>query len=279
MFNRILVPTDGSDAASAAAGYAIRLSSIFDSTIVGLHVVDVRLIEGPVMQTIGSMWGDIPLPVQQEGVTRTLRERGGRLLDELTRRAQEQGRPVETALEIGVVSEVIAERARGVDLVVMGRRGEHAQFGSHAVGATVAGVVRRSPRPVLVCPRGEDALVRPLVAYDGSDQATRALEIAVEYAETRGCSLHVVCVRGDEGESGVVLETACDYARGHAVEPVPLPLAGDAVPERILAAAADVGADLLVMGAYGKSRLKEFLLGSTTETLLGAFEHPILLYR
>ena len=45
VFNRILVPTDGSDAAAAAAGYAIRLSSIFDSTLVGLHVVDVRLIE------------------------------------------------------------------------------------------------------------------------------------------------------------------------------------------------------------------------------------------
>lgn len=279
MFNRILVPTDGSDAASAATGYAIRLSSIFDSTLVGLHVVDVRFIEGPVLQTIGSMWGDIPLPVQQEGVTRTLRERGGRLLDDLTRRAQEQGRPIETALEVGIVSEVIVERARGVDLVVMGRRGEHAEFGSHAVGATVGGVARRSPRPVLVCPRGEDALERPLVAYDGSDHATRALEIAVEYSETRGCPLHVVCVRGDEGEAGGVLETACEYARGHAVEASPMALAGDAVPERILAAAADVGADLLIMGAYGRSRLKEFLLGSTTETLLASFQHPILLYR
>ena len=279
MFNRILVPTDGSDAASAATGYAIRLSSIFDSTLVGLHVVDVRLIEGPVLQTIGSMWGDIPLPVQQEGVTRTLRERGGRLLDDLTRRAEEQGRPIETALEVGIVPEVIVERARGVDLVVMGRRGEHAEFGSHAVGATVGGVARRSPRPVLVCPRGEDALERPLVAYDGSDHATRALEIAVEYAETRGCPLHIVCVRGEEGQAGDVLETACDYARGHAVEATPMPLAGDAVPERILTAATDVEADLLVMGAYGRSRLREFLLGSTTETLLASFQHPILLYR
>ena len=279
MFNRILVPTDGSDAAAAAVGYAIRLSSIFDSTLVGLHVVDVRLIEGPVLQTIGSMWGDIPLPVQQEGVTRTLRERGGRLLDDLTRRSQEAGRPIETALDVGIVSEVIVERARGVDLVVMGRRGEHAEFGSHAVGATVGGVARRSPRPVLVCPRGEAALERPLVAYDGSDHATRALEIAVEYAEIRGCPLHVVCVRGGEREAAEVLESACDYARGHAVEVSPMPLTGDAVPERILAAAAEVGADLLVMGAYGGSRLREFLLGSTTETLLASFQHPILLYR
>jgi nucleotide-binding universal stress UspA family protein len=279
LFNRILVPTDGSDAASAATGYAIQLSTVFDSTLIALHVVDVRLIEGPVLQTIGSMWGDIPLPVHQEGVTRTLTERGGVLLENLARRAQEQGRPIETALEIGIVSEVIVDRARSVDLVVMGRRGEHAEFGSHAVGATVGRVARRSTRPVLVCPRGQDPLERPLVAYDGSDHATRALEVAVEYAEKRGCSLHVVCVRDDAKEAAHVLEEACDYVRGHAVEPVALPREGTSVPEKILEAASEAGADLLVMGAYGKSRLREFLLGSTTETLLASFEHPILLYR
>ena len=279
MFNRILVPTDGSEAASAAADYAIRLSTTFDSTLVALHVVDVRLIEGPVLQTIGSMWGDIPLPARQEGVTRTLRERGRALLEELVARARAAGRPIETALETGIASEVIVDRARGVDLVVMGRRGEYAEFGSHAVGATVGAVARRSPRPVLVCPRGSDALLRPVVAYDGSDYATRALEVAVEYAEKRGCPLHLVCVRDEAAEAERVLEEACDYARGHAVEPAPLPLAGESVAERILEAAGEVDADLLVMGSFGKSRLKQFLLGSTTETMLESFDHPILLYR
>lgn len=279
LFNRILVPIDGSEAASAAAGYAIQLSTIFDSTLIALHVVDVRLIEGPVLQTIGSMWGDIPLPVRQEGVSRTLRERGGAHLDALVARAQAVDRPIETALETGIASEVIVERARGVDLVVMGRRGEYAEFGSHAVGATVGAVARRSSRPVLVCPRGSDALMRPIVAYDGSDHATRALEIAVEYTEKRGCPLHLVCVRDDVNEAGRILDEACDYARGHSVKPTALALEGDSVPERILAAATDIDADLLVMGSFGKSRLKEFLLGSTTETLLASFNHPILLYR
>ena len=172
-------------------------------------------------RTIGSMWGDIPLPVRQEGVTRSLRERGTELLEALVGRAQEADLPIETALETGIASEVVVDRARGVDLVVMGRRGEYADFGSHAVGATVGAVARRSPRPVLVCPRGSDALMRPLVAYDGSDHATRALEIAVEYAETRGCPLHLVCVREELDEARRTLEEACDYARGHAVDPSP----------------------------------------------------------
>jgi nucleotide-binding universal stress UspA family protein len=279
LFNRILVPTDGSESASAAAGYAIRLASAFDSTIVALHVIDVRLIEGPVLQTIGSMWGDIPLPVRQEGVTRTLRERGSSLLDALVERVQEAGLSVETALETGIASEVVVERARGVDLVVMGRRGEYADFGSHTVGATVGAVARRSPRPVLVCPRGDVPLMHPLVAYDGSDHATRALEVAVEYAETRGCPLDVVCVREDLDDARRTLEEACEYARGHAIEATTLPKEGDAIAERILEAARDSGADLLVMGSSGKSRLRQFLLGSATETVLESFDHPILLYR
>ena len=277
MFNRILVPTDGSEAASAAAETAIRLSIVFDSTLVALHVVDVRLIEGPVLQTIGSMWGDIPLPVRQEGVARTLRERGGAHLDALVARAQAAGRPIETALDTGIASEVIVDRARGVDLVVMGRRGEYAEFGSHAVGATVAAVARRSPRPVLVCPRGRDELVRPLVAYDGSDHATRALEVAVEYAEKRGCPLHLVCVREEAGEAERLLEEACEYARGHAVAAAPLPLTGESAAERILEAAGDVDADLLVMGCYGHSRARELVLGGASRTVLQTMTLPVLM--
>ena len=91
--------------------------------------------------------------------------------------------------------------------------------------------------------------MRPLVAYDGSDHATRALEIAVEYAETRGCPLHLACVREELDEARRTLDEACDYARGHAIDPSPLPKEGDAVAERILEAARDVDADLLVMGS------------------------------
>jgi nucleotide-binding universal stress UspA family protein len=86
-------------------------------------------------------------------------------------------------------------------------------------------------------------------------------------------------VREEAGEAERILEEACEYARGHGVEPAPLPLTGESAAEGILEAASDVDADLLVMGSFGKSRLKQFLLGSTTETLLESFGHPILLYR
>ncbi|MBW3660315.1 MAG: universal stress protein [Gemmatimonadetes bacterium] len=279
MFNRILVPVDGSDTAASAAAYALRLAESFDSDVIGLYVVDVRLIEGPLLQTIGSMWGDLPMPTRQGDLIEALEKRGREVLDDFEQRARDGRRTFESVLEIGVVPDVIADRARPVDLVVIGRRGEHAAFGEHPLGSTVHSVVRRSPKPVLVCPRGEVPLRRPLVAYDGSEHAARALELGVEYAERRRCPLQVVSVQGRREEADRLLEEARDFARGHDLEAVPHARESDKVVEMVLEVARENGSDLLVMGAYGKGRLREFLLGSTTESILAQAGHPVLLYR
>lgn len=279
VFNRILVPLDGSFGSTAAGEVALDLARTFDSVLVALHVVDVRVIEGPLLETIGAAWGDMPLPVRQAGVAQSLEARGRAILDDFEQRAREAGCSVETMIEVGVVADTIAERARAVDLVVMGRRGEYAAFGQHPLGSSVHAVVRRAPKPVLVCPTGPAPLSRPLVAYDGSDHATRALEIAVAYAERRGVPLHVVAVRPDAGASRALLDEAAAYARGHGLDPVLHPREAVEVAETVLETARETGADLLVMGASGKGRLRELLLGSTTETILARFDHPVLLYR
>lgn len=279
MFNRILVPVDGSDTAASAAAYALRLAEAFDSTVLGLYVVDVRLIEGPLLQTIGSMWGDMPMPARQDDLIEALETRGREVLDDFEQRARTAGGSLQSMLEIGVVPDVITDRARSVDLVVIGRRGEHAAFGDHPLGSTVHSVVRRAPKPVLVCPRGSEALERPMLAYDGSEHATRALELGVEYAERSGTPLHVVAVHGRAEEARRLLEEAEEFARGHGLDPVIHARESEKVVEMILEVAREVAADLLVMGAYGKGRLREFLLGSTTEEILARSEHPVLLYR
>lgn len=279
MFNRILVPTDGSPAASAAVRYALDLAIAFDSTLVGLYVVDVRVVEGPVLQTLTPLWGDVPSPSWQADVTESLKERGREVLDELARRARESDRTVETSLEIGIVPEVVVEKAKSADLVVIGRRGEHAEFGEHPVGGTAHGIVRRSVKPVLVCPRGHADLERPLVAYDGSDHACRALSLAVGYAERRRTPLHLVAVRPHRADAEELLDEAETYAEGHDLAPVRHVRESDHASEMILEVAREIGADLLAMGAYGKGRIREFLLGSTTEAVLTRFDHPVLLYR
>lgn len=279
MFNRILVPVDGSDHAAAAAETALDLAERFDSCVLGLHVVDVRLIEGPLLQAIGSMWGDLPVPARQDELLEALERRGRGVLDDFEQRARARGRTFESALEIGVVADVVVERSRSVDLVVLGRRGEHAAFGDAPLGSTVHAVVRRAPKPTLVVPRETGPMDRPLVAYDGSEHATRALELGVEYAERLGRPLHVVGVRDRLEDAELLVEEAAEYARGHDVEPVLHPRGGDGPVEAILEVADEAEADLLVMGAYGGGRLRELLLGSTTEAILGRCGRAVLLYR
>jgi nucleotide-binding universal stress UspA family protein len=279
LFDRILVPTDGSTAADAAVDHALRLADAFDSTIVALHVVDVRVLEGPLVQSIGSLWGDVPVPVWHEDLGASLQQRGERLLEEVGTRLRAAGRPVEVELEIGLPVETIAERARSVDLVVVGRRGEHAAFGSHPLGSTTQGVVRRAPKPVLVCPQGKHPLGRLLAAYDGSEHALRALEIAVGYAERTRVELHVVSVQNRAEEAERMAAEAEAYARGHDLQVVVHVREDDDAAERILEVAREVGAEIVAMGAFGRGRLREFLVGSTTQKVLTAFDHPVLLYR
>lgn len=279
MFNRILVPVDGSDHAAAAAETAIDLSERFDSDVLGLHVVDVRLIEGPLLQAIGSMWGDLPVPTRQGELLEALEKRGRGVLDDFEQRARARGRTFESALEIGVVADVVVERSRSVDLVVLGRRGEHAAFGDAPLGSTVHAVVRRAPKPTLVVPRRTAPLDRPLVAYDGSEHAGRALEIAVAYAAGLDCPLHVVAVADRLEDAERLTGEAAEYAGGHGLDPVLHAIEDEQVVEAILGVASESEADLIVMGAYGGGRLRELLLGSTTEAILGRCGRAVLLYR
>ena len=286
MFNRILVPLDGSAAASVAVGHALRLGRIFDSTIVALYVVDIRMVEGPLLQTLGSAWGETPVPIWHDDVLRSLRAHGQDALDEVVARAEaapgpgtSAPLPVETELVTDFPADAIVERARSADLVVLGRRGEHAAWGSSPLGSTVHGVVRRSAKPVLVCPPGEHPPGPALAAYDGSEHAIRALEVAVRYAERAATPLHVVSVQTDREEAERLVEEARVFSRGHGLEPEVHVREDDDPAPHILGVARQAGADVIVMGAFGKGRLRKLFVGSTTETVLSSFDHPVLLYR
>jgi nucleotide-binding universal stress UspA family protein len=286
VFNRILVPLDGSETASAAVGHALRLGRIFDSTLVALYVVDVRTIEGPLLQTLGSAWGEVPIPMWSDDLLRALRARGEEALAEVVKRAEgAQGPaasaalPVETELVTDFPADAIVDRARSADLVVLGRRGEHAAWGSSPLGSTVHAVVRRSAKPVLVCPPGDHPPGPALAAYDGSEHAIRALEVAVRYAERTTTPLHVVSVQTDREEAERLVEEARVFARGHDLEPEVHVREDDDPAPHILAVARQTGAEVIVMGAYGKGRLRKLFVGSTTETVLSSFDHPVLLYR
>jgi nucleotide-binding universal stress UspA family protein len=265
MFERILVALDGSDDSRNAARIGIRLANRFGSRLTAQFVIDSRVTEGPAVETLAPLWGEIsPRPFRVE-VMQVWKERSEAELTWFSDRATEAGcGSIEQHEDVGLAEESILARAASADLVVMGRRGENAGFGLHPVGTTLSRVLRHCPHPILAAerartdqrPAAESPSAAPgvpaicLVAYDGRDPAARALDLALAQ---RLCHDH---------------DVAWESVRLDA-EPA------DAVAEAVQR----WKADCLFMGAYGHGRLHDLLVGSRTEEILGAVTVPVFLVR
>jgi nucleotide-binding universal stress UspA family protein len=274
----MLVALDGSDQARAAGTGAIWLACRLDATLIGLHVVDVVSIEGSFFHDISGSLGFEPYLDLSSKMQEALEGRGRILLDEFAASCERQGVRVETALTTGIVANQICNRARTVDLVVMGHRGVHARFSTGLLGSTTESVTRKSPRPVLVTAGAFEAIGKPLLAYDGSERASAALHAAAEFCRSLALPLTVLHVARDQAAGQAVLDEASRYLGAYGLE-VACELVAGPPHERIVAALARDGFDLLFIGAFGHSRIVEMVLGSTTEYVLRNSPVPVFLSR
>ena len=171
---------------------------------------------------------------------------------------------------------MIADLGKAYDLIVMGKRGEHAKWGRDLLGSTAEGVVRRSATPVLLVQPAFRPLASALVLFDGSNPATRALKVAADIAVHTGLELTVVTVDDDADKGRATLGAASSY-----LDPLGLRAGYDVLPGRVAKTATAVLAehpvDLVIMGMRGHSALHDFILGSTAEHLMRSVELPVLL--
>ena len=122
-------------------------------------------------------------------------------------------------------------------------------------------------------------LDRIMVCWDGSRHAARAIADAMPFL-LRAKSLDVVVVAGEPGKSDEIAgaDIAQHLARhGLNVELRRLVSRDMDVANTLLSHAADWDADLMVMGGYGHSRLREFLLGGVTRGILASMTVPVLM--
>lgn len=134
--------------------------------------------------------------------------------------------------------------------------------------------------PVLAVPaklNGFDACGRALVAWNGSTEAANALKAAVPMLK-QASATNIVSVTDDARDSFPATE-ACTYLSRHGVKAELHEVASDGVStgERLLQALRAIGGDYVVMGAYGHSRAREFLLGGVTRHMLRACPVPMLI--
>lgn len=279
MIKSILVALDGSQHADAALQYALWIAGRERATLVGLHVIDIVSIEGSFFHDVSGSLGFEPYLDFAAKMREVLTERGKALLEAFRRRCADRGIPCDIALPMGIIANEICDHARTADLVIVGHRGINEQFSTGLLGGTTESVTRKSPRPVLVSPMTFAEVKRPLVAYDGSPRAGLALHLAAEFSSALGLPLTVLHVdRDGSRDVDTVLDEARRYLERYEIA-LDCARATGSPHQRIVDFIAERGHDLLIIGAYGHSRIIEMVLGSTTEYVLRNSPCPVLLAR
>jgi nucleotide-binding universal stress UspA family protein len=173
--------------------------------------------------------------------------------------------------ERGEAAEILARRSRTADLAILGQ-GEDA-------AALVEAVLDDAGCPLLVVPRRgavERVGARALVAWDASAPASRALRGALPLLMR--AEQVVTLVIGDDETLRDRVPPVQRYLERHGAPAVPDTMGSEtSVGPAILGRAVKLGCDLVVMGAYGHSRLMELLLGGTTRHVLHNMTAPVLL--
>ena len=275
MIKRILVPTNGSEAAAHGVSCAIALAARLRAHVIGLNVVDVRLLENVFVRDMASGLGTPPFLNYPDGITERLQMRGHTALAALQAECAAAGVSCEITLATGVVPLVIVEQAALADLVVIGRAPRHGERMEEFVGSTTESVARHSAVPVLVTAVPKLGTGLCLAAYDGTAHARNALRTAVEVSTEWKLPLRLLVV-SDAPQP--LVEEARGYLQSHDLT-VEYKTKTGKPGEQIVAHAAECGAALIVMGAFGHTKLRELVVGSTTAQTLHHAPCPVLLIR
>lgn len=212
-------------------------------------------------------------------------EGGRRLLDGARERALTAGAsaPDTHATQWhGDLVETLLDMQHDVRLFVLGQRGEAGggveKNASQHIGSNLERVVRALHRPILVVPRLFKTPKKIMIAFDASATTKKGVEMIATSALFRALECHVVMVGAQSDERQAELAWARTMLETNSAIVSTSLLQGDA--ESALTDYVDANdIDLLIMGAYGHSRIRQLIVGSTTTTTLRTSLIPVLLLR
>lgn len=185
---------------------------------------------------------------------------------------------ITTRLRHGDIVETLAEQERDASLILIGKRGESGDPTKDQLGSNLERIVRACHRPVLVADQTFRPIEKLLLAYDGSAGAMKAVDHVARSPMLAGLAVRVVTVGSDSPELRKGLDDAAAMLRASGFKPETTVVAGE--PPKVLAQVViEAGLDLVVMGAYGHSRIRSLIIGSTTSAMIRACPVSLLLVR
>ncbi len=185
---------------------------------------------------------------------------------------------VETLHRRGSLVETISEFESSSQLIVLGKRGEHADFATGHLGSNLERVVRATHKPVLVTSRNFKEINRFVIAYDGGPSTLKAVDYLTTNPLLKGLECHLLKMGPENGENRSLLERAATKLQQSGFT-VQAHLQQKNAEEAIADYVKSNRIDMLVMGAYGHSHIRTLIIGSTTSTMLRSCLIPVLLFR
>jgi|SRR5690606_16765218 len=284
--NRIIACVDGSVYTTSVCDHAAWAAGRMQLPVEVLHVVQ-RQFDAVAYTDFNSGMGGMggqdrllqELAVLEEQRNQVLLQRGSAVLQGAEAQVRRFGiQQVSTRCRHGSLVDALTELEDATSLVVIGKRGEAADFDRLHLGTNVERVVRAVRRPVLVAARAFRPIERVLVAYDGASSSRTAVEEVCANPLLRDLDRHVVMVAGATPAAEGHLEWARSRLNASGGRYTLERLVGE--PETEISdyvKAQDI--HLLVMGAYGHSRIRQLIVGSTTTQMIRTCLVPVLLYR
>jgi nucleotide-binding universal stress UspA family protein len=178
----------------------------------------------------------------------------------------------------GTLVDHVEAESKSASLIVIGKRGQaHGQARSH-LGSNMERVIREASCPVLVAALEPRPVERFLLAYDGGKSSEKALDYVLNQPLLQGLSCHLVRVGHATPENQKEMDQARQRLEEKNFTVESQIIAGD--PAQVFSVLVEKeNIQLMVMGAYGHSRVRQFLVGSTTTEMIRSCHVPVLMFR
>ena len=279
----ILVPVTGTDAGLASLDAAFHVGRYFGARVEGLHTHrnarDALAYIGEGMT--GAMIEELITTAEQESAALAQRARRD-FAAACDKAGFEQARPqpgqltARLRVETGREEELVALRGRVADLIVVARAAKDAEA---PIRATLEAALLESGQALFVVPPNglQEPLSTVAIGWNGSAEAAQAVAHALPFVAK---AERVAVISVEEGvRPGPSADDLVAYLALHDIVATTEALKSEyrSTGEALLTESKEIGAGLLVMGAYTHSRLRRMIFGSATEYMLGSADIPVVM--
>ncbi len=273
MIETILVASDGSECALAAERCAVALASKLGASITAMTVIEDRLVRAPSSEGL-----TLP-PFPEAELSAYHRGRADGILRRFGERARAAGVEANCEVAQGSADDRIAERSLASSLTILGRDSRSETSRGGPFGATAEAVTRKTTKPVLIVPAGGQIAGPIVLGFDGAPGSKLAAKLAVYLAGGLGAQVHVFVDSKDKGRAVTRFEDVRKLLSGLS-SPIRETSSTLGRPDvKLVDAARDANAGMIVMGAFGRNRITDYFIGSNAAAVVRTSPVPVLLAR